>query len=56
MARLGSPFSRGELSRREERPGVGLGLTVAQQIVAAQRAVLRFGGGTGAGLTARIEF
>jgi signal transduction histidine kinase len=56
MARLGSPFFRGEASRREERPGVGLGLTVAQQIVTAQRAVLRFEGGTGAGLTARIEF
>jgi signal transduction histidine kinase len=54
--RLGSPFFRGEVARVEERPGLGLGLTVAQQIVTAQRAVLRFGGAPGERLTVRIEF
>lgn len=56
LSRLGTPFFRGELARREERPGVGLGLTVARQIVTAQRAVLQFDGGPGEGLTARVVF
>jgi signal transduction histidine kinase len=56
LGRLGSPFFRGEVARRDEMPGLGLGLTVARQIVEAQGAVLRFDGAPGSGLTARVEF
>jgi signal transduction histidine kinase len=56
IARLGSPFFRGRVARRDEMPGVGLGVTVARQIVESQGATLRFDGAPGAGLTARVEF
>jgi signal transduction histidine kinase len=56
LARLGLPFFRGEVARRDEMPGLGLGLTVVHQILEAQGAVLRLDGAPGAGLTARVEF
>jgi len=56
LRRLVLPFFRTEAARREERPGTGLGLTVAHQIVTAQGATLEFDGNPGQGLVARITF
>ncbi|WP_433303170.1 GAF domain-containing sensor histidine kinase [Actinoplanes sp. CA-030573] len=56
LARLGTPFFRGDHARRTESPGVGLGIAVTQQIIQAQGAGLRFAGAPGGGLVARIQF
>jgi signal transduction histidine kinase len=56
LSLLGTPFFRGSHARRQETPGVGLGLAVTHRILRAQGAELRFTSVAGEGVTARITF
>lgn len=54
LARLGTPFFRGEDARINQAPGLGLGLTISRRIVEAQGGNLVLDSKPGAGLTARV--
>ncbi|MGK5684161.1 GAF domain-containing sensor histidine kinase [Actinoplanes sp. URMC 104] len=53
---LGTPFFRGADARRNEAPGMGLGLAVTRRIIQAQGADLTFASPAGGGLSARVTF
>lgn len=55
LARVFSPFFRAERSRTRSAGGVGLGLTLAKQIVEAHGGSIRLSSAPGAGTTARVE-
>ena len=54
LARLGTPFFRGEDARISQAPGLGLGLTISRRIVEAQGGSLLLDSQPGAGVTARV--
>lgn len=55
LTRVFSPFFRAERSRTRSTGGVGLGLTLAKQIVAAHGGSIQLTSTPGAGTTARVE-
>jgi signal transduction histidine kinase len=55
LARVFKPFFRAERSRTRAAGGVGLGLTLARQVVEAHGGSIRLGSAPGVGTTARIE-
>jgi signal transduction histidine kinase len=54
LARVFSPFFRGERSRTRSAGGVGLGLTLAKQIIEAHSGRIELSGTPGGGTTARV--
>jgi two-component system, OmpR family, sensor kinase len=55
LARVFSPFFRAERSRTRSAGGVGLGLTLAKQVVVAHGGTIRLDSAQGSGTTALIE-
>jgi signal transduction histidine kinase len=55
LSRLGLAFFRGAQARRQETPGLGLGIAVTRRIVDAQGGCLRLDSSPGEGLTACLS-
>jgi signal transduction histidine kinase len=54
LSRLGTPFFRGRDARRNEAPGLGLGLAIGRRIIEAHGGALHLHSAPGTGLTARV--
>ncbi|GAA2625620.1 hypothetical protein GCM10010436_33430 [Paractinoplanes durhamensis] len=56
LSRLGTAFYRCDNARREEKAGLGLGLTISRRIVEAQGAALTLHSVRGSGVVAQVTF